>query len=42
MHMANVVLQKWNKKPYMSSTGKKNKQTNKGMRVWGDGGGGVA
>ena len=42
MHMANVVLQKWNKKPYMSSTGKKkNKQTNKGMRVWGDGGGGA-
>ena len=38
--MANVVLQKLNKKPYMSSTGKKNKQTNKGMRVWGDGGGG--
>ena len=31
MHMANVVLQKWNKKPYMSSTGKKkNKQT----RAW--------
>ena len=40
LYTANVVLQKWNKKPYMSSTGKKkNKQTNKGMRVWGDGGG---
>ena len=33
MHMANVVLQKWNKKPYMSSTGKK-KQTNKQTRAW--------
>ena len=42
MHMANVVLQKWNKKPYMSSTGKKrqtNKQGYESVGRWGGGGG---
>ena len=41
MHMAIVVLQKWNKKPYMSSTGKKrqtNKQGYESVGRWGGGG----
>ena len=38
--MADLVLQKWNKKPCMSATEKKDKETNKGMRVGEEGGGG--
>ena len=39
--MADLVLQKWNKKPCMSTTEKKDKETNKGMRVGEEEGGGV-
>ena len=38
MHMADLVLHKWNKKPCMSTTEKKHKQTR--AREWGKEGGG--
>lgn len=39
MHTADLVLHKWNKKPYTSTTEKKDKQTR--AREWGKEEGGV-